>query len=476
MRESRRVERGVFERGRLATRRFGLRFADAGTEAEYHRWRIATAMPFAQMGFLGSAPSWLAFLIAVWLLNPSSLPIAGPAIGGWVLSLLVLSALTLWSPARPWISPLAAFANGLAGLLAVWLLYDVTLAHEPYLARAGVMTGGVLIVMYFGFAIFRIPPLMAMAGVTPYLGFALMYLHADAGKIGHVGAGAMAAVLMTAYAGGVFVCVVIEGVTRRSFVKDQIIGIQQRQLAQTRDTIRRYMPQAVAQLIIQGDAARIEAPERRRVTILFCDIVGFTAIADRVDPEVTTRVLSDYLSAMAELVEAHGGTLNEFAGDGFMALFGAPDEVAEVEQVRRSLNAAHAMQARMRALSEAWRALGFSEPLTVRIGVNTGQVSVGSYGSHGRMTYTAVGLVTNIAARLQEAAEPGEVLISETTYALARDQAECAPRGAIQCKGVHVPVQVYVLQAPSKMPASTEPQDSSVFYEGGAADAQGIPG
>ena len=80
-----------------------------------------------------------------------------------MLLLVGLTALTLWPPAQPWISPLAAFANGLAGLLVVWLLYEVTMPSEAYLMRAGVMTGGVLIVMYFGFAIFRIPPLMAMA-------------------------------------------------------------------------------------------------------------------------------------------------------------------------------------------------------------------------------------------------------------------------------------------------------------------------
>jgi len=289
---------------------------------------------------------------------------------------------------------------------------------------------------------------MAMAGVTPYLGFALLYLHSDAeaGTLGIVAAGALAAILLIAYAGGVFVCVVIEGVTRRSFVKDQIIGIQQRQLALTRDTIRRYVPQAVAQLIIQGDASRVEAPVRRRVTILFCDIVGFTAIADRVEPEVTTQVLSDYLRAMAELVEVHGGTLNEFAGDGFMALFGAPEEVVDSEQVRRSLVAALAMQARMRELSGGWHALGLTEPLTVRIGINTGMVSVGSYGSPGRMTYTAVGLVTNVASRLQEAAEPGEVLISETTHRLTRGRAECMLRGVIDCKGVQAPVQAHLLR------------------------------
>lgn len=440
--------RGVMAQRHLDTHRFGLRFADPATEAAYGRWRMTTAMPFVQMGFLGSAPSWGAFFVAVWLLFPPALPVAGPAIAGWILLLLILSALTLWRPALRWIMPLAAFANCLAGFLVAWLLHDVTTVAMTPSARAGVMTGGVLIVMYFGFAIFRIPPIQAMAGVTPYLGVTLLYLYRDLrdGILGMAEGGAFAAIVLIAYFGGVFVCLVIEFVTRRSFVKDQIIQLQQRELAESRDAIRRYIPKAVAQRIIRGQLASVETPLRRRVTVLFCDIVGFTDIADRVEPEVMTRVLSDYLSAMSDLVDAAGGTLNEFAGDGLMALFGAPDEVAPMEQAQRSLRAALAMQEKMVALSESWRVLGLGRALKVRIGINTGMVSVGSYGSPGRMTYTAVGLVTNIAARLQEAAEPGQILICETTYQLAREEVDCAPRGELDCKGVHYAVPVYAVR------------------------------
>jgi len=433
--------------GRLATRRFGLRFADSTIEAEYRGWRVTTAMPFAQMGFLGSAPSWAAFLVAVWLFVPPSLRTAAPAIIGWVMFLLALSGLTLWRPAQRWIMPLAALANCLAGVLVAWLLHDVTTVSMAHPARAGVMTGGVLIVMYFGFAIFRIPPILAMSGVTPYLGFALLYLVEDirAGLVGPAEGGAFAAVVLIAYFGGVFVCLVIEWVTRRSFVKDQIIQMQQRQLADSRDAIRRYVPPTVAERIIRGESASVEAPLRRRVTILFCDIAGFTDIADRVEPEVITQVLSDYLSAMSQLVDAAGGTLTEFAGDGLMALFGAPDEVMPIEQARRSIRAALAMQAKMRELGESWRVFGLGKALAVRIGINTGMVSVGSYGSQGRMTYTAVGLVTNIAARVEAGAEAGQILISESTYQLVRDEVDCTPRGGLDCKGVHYPVPVYAV-------------------------------
>lgn len=441
------VRGGATANGRLATRQFGIRFADPTTNAEYRRWRASAAMPFAKMGFLGSAPSWAAFLVAAWAFAPESLPTASPAILGWVVFLLVLSGLTLWPPAQRWMNPLAAFANCLAGFLVAWLLHDITTQSMAAPERAGVMIGGVLVVMFYGFAIFRIPPSQAIAGVTPYIGFALSYLYGDfrAGVLEPIVAGAFASIVLIAYSSGVFVCLVNEMVTRRSFVKDRIIQVQQSQLADSRDAIRRYMPPAVARRIIRGESASIEAPLRRRVTILFCDISGFTDIVDRVEPEVITQVLGDYLSAMSNLVDAAGGTLNEFAGDGLMALFGAPDEVAPIEQARRSIHTALAMQEKMVELSESWRILGLGKVLKVRIGINTGMVSVGSYGSQGRMTYTAVGLATNIAARLEGAAEPGQILISETAYQLIRDEVDCTPRGGLDCKGVHFAVPVYVV-------------------------------
>lgn len=426
-------------------RLFCLRFEDPQTERQYGEWRVATATPFAQIGYIGSAPSWVAFLVAVYLLSPASLPVAGPAIAGWVLLLLLITALTVWGPTRRWVMPLAAFANGLAGFMVAWLLYEVVTTSIPIPVRAGVMTGGVLVVMYFGFAIFRIPPWLAMLGVTPYLLFSLSYLYGDyrAGHLDVVVAGMFSAILLIAYSGGVIVSVVIEMVTRRAFIKDQIIQFQQLELSKSRDAIRRYVPPSVAEHIINGNVQSIEVPLRRRVTMLFCDIVGFTDIADRVEPEVMTQVLGDYLSTMSDLVDQHGGTLNEFAGDGLMALFGAPDESPAPKQAQFSIKAALAMQAKMPELNESWRVLGLGTDLRVRIGINTGMVSVGSYGSRGRMTYTAVGIHTNIASRIQAAAEPGSIWISDATYQLVREEFDFKPRGELDCKGVHYSVKVF---------------------------------
>lgn len=425
---------------------FGLRFARHETERQYRGWRIATATPFARVGYVGSIPSWCLLLVAVIVLDADSVGEAVPPIAGWIVLLITLTALTLPAALRLWVMPLAALANCLAGFLIVWLLFDVLVTSEATAWRAGAMTGGMLIVMFFGFAIFRVPPILAMAAVTPYVVFASyrLYDSYDAGRLSAVEAGGLGAIQWIAYLGCLLVCIVIEIVSRRSFCKDQIIGAQQRDLQRSAEAIQRYVPPAVAKHIVAGDTAGIGEPSRRRVTVQFIDLVGFTMLADRVEAEVLTLLVNDYMSAMSEIVDDFGGTVSEFGGDGFMALFGAPDEMDPEEQAVCAVRAAQAMQARLPYLEDAWHKLGATEPLTMRVGINSGVLSVGSFGSHGRMIYTAIGLQANIASRLQAKCEPGGILLSDASWHLVKERIRCEPRGEVDCKGVHYPVRVHV--------------------------------
>lgn len=428
-----------------ATRWFGLRFQSVRTERQYREWRIATAMSFARIGYLGSAPSWFLLLAAFIVLLPETVPTVAPLIIGWILLLSALTAMTFPASLRRTVMPLAAAANCLAGFLIVYLVFDVAESGLAVQSRAGVMTAGLLIVMFFGFAIFRISPGLAMLAITPYALFGSYQLYDahGAGDLTAVEAGSLGAAQWIAFCGCLLVCIVIEVVTRRTFCKDQIIEAQQRELRTSRETIRRYVPPTVVEHIIHGDTAGIDVPSRRRVTVLFGDLVDFTPIAERVEAEVLTTVVNDYLTAMSQIVAGHGGTVNEFAGDGFMALFGAPDELAPEDQALSAVRAAAALQAHIPALNAAWARLGVPTPLAMRIGINTGVLSVGSFGSDGRMTYTAIGLETNIAARIQSNCEPGGILMSETTWQLVNDRITCEPRGEVACKGVRHPVRVH---------------------------------
>lgn len=428
-----------------ARRLFGLRFTDRGTERDYRRWRVATATPFARIGYIGSTPSWIGVLLAVVLLDPDAAREGATWVAGWILLLMVLTALTLPNALQRTVMPLAAVANCMAGFLIVWLLSEVVLQDELSQSRAGVMTAGLIVVMFFGFAVFRIPPGVAMAAVTPYVAFGSYQLldgyRRD--ELNAVETASLGAAQWIAYLGCLLVCLVIEIVDRRTFIKDQIIAAQQDELRASRETIRRYVPRAVSEHIVSGDTVGIDVPTRRRVTVLIADLVGFTPLAEGVDAEVLTRVTNDYMAAMSSLVEEHGGIVSEFAGDGMMALFGAPDEMPVEQQAVSAVRAAQAMQDHLPSLNRSWQQIGVTEPMQMRIGISTGVLSVGSFGSAGRMTYTAIGLHTNIAARLEANCEPGDVLVSDSTWRLLHDRVPCEPRGAVQCKGVRDPVRVF---------------------------------
>lgn len=428
-----------------ALRLFGLRFERRETERAYRQWRVDTATPFARIGYIGSVPSWTLLLISILVVDPDSSREALASVGTWIFLLLLLTVLTFPVRLRRAVMPLAALANCLAGFLIVWLLSEVTLDDELSQSRAGLMTAGLLIVMFFGFAIFRIPPGAAMLAVTPYVAFGtyqLVDLYRN-NEINDVEATALSAAQWIAYMGCLMVCIVIEIVSRRTFCKDQIIETQQQELRQSREAVRRYVPRAVFEHIVSGDLVGVDTPTRRRVTVLFSDLVGSTAMADRVDAEILTQVVNEYFDAMSRLVDEHGGIVSEFAGDGLMALFGAPDEMAAEDQALASVRAGVAMQSHLPSLTEHWHKLGVTDPMEMRIGIDTGVSSVGSFGSEGRMTYTAIGMHANIAARLQSQCEPGQILLSDATWHLVKDQIDCKPRGEVQCRGVHYPVRVY---------------------------------
>lgn len=214
--------------------------------------------------------------------------------------------------------------------------------------------------------------------------------------------------------------------------------------------IRRYAPPAVAAAIETGQSRSIDTPQRRRVTVLFSDIVGFTDTADSMDPESLAQIVHEYLATMADIVERHGGTLNEFAGDGAMALFGAPLECSPEDQVIAAVAAATEIQATLPELNHHWFKLGLDRELRTRVGINTGVLSVGTFGSDGRATYTGIGLQTNIAARIQAECDPGSILISQASWHLIKDTVPCEERGEAEVKGVHFPIKLYapVVSAP----------------------------
>ena len=195
--------------------------------------------------------------------------------------------------------------------------------------------------------------------------------------------------------------------------------------------LARFLPQQVAEGLLGGQLHAEGSFERRRITVLFADMVGFTDLSESLEPEELAEVLNGYLREMTAAVIAHGGSLDNFIGDGVMAVFGAPQELPESEQAWAAVEAAMEMRERCHALAASLRERGIPADPEIRVGLNTAHCTVGVFGSDVMRAYKAVGFGVNVAARLQTAAEPGSILCGFRTYALVKERVTAEERGAL---------------------------------------------
>jgi adenylate cyclase len=202
----------------------------------------------------------------------------------------------------------------------------------------------------------------------------------------------------------------------------------------------RYIARPVLQRLVDTDKTAPASTERRELTIFFSDIRGFTAWTERAEPDEVAARLNEYFAAMTPLVEKHGGTLDKFIGDCVMVFFGAPaaDEKHALHAVQMALD----MQQEMNRLNEAWSKRGY-DPLHIGIGIHTGFVTVGNFGSSDFLDYTVIGRAVNLAARIESQAEGGKVLISSRTHSLVRDEVKIIPHQELTLKGIPEPQVVW---------------------------------
>ena len=229
-----------------------------------------------------------------------------------------------------------------------------------------------------------------------------------------------------------------------------------------------YTPRHLAEKILTSRSA-LEG-ERKLVTVLFCDMANSTALADRLGADAMHALINRFFEVALAEVHRYEGTINQFLGDGFMALFGAP--LTFEDHARRAVLAALDIQRAVRSLRAGGNVAGASD-LTVRVGLNTGPVVVGKIGDNLRMDYTAVGDTTNLAARLEHLARPGDIYLSEQTHELVRSTVECRSLGARSIKGKAEPVMVYEVVAARAVsqPARGEARGIGTTMVGRAADA-----
>jgi len=210
-----------------------------------------------------------------------------------------------------------------------------------------------------------------------------------------------------------------------------------------RRTFGRYLSdEVVASLLSTPEGTRLGG-EKRTVTLLMSDLRGFTAAADRLEPEQVVRLLNNYLGAMAEVITRFQGTIDEFIGDGILALFGAP--LDREDDAERAAACAVAMQLAMAEVNDTNRRGGLPE-VQMGVAVHTGEVIVGNIGSQTRAKYGVVGTNVNLTARIESFTLPGQVLVSQSTVDSAGDTLLLGESRTFQAKGFKDPVAAYELK------------------------------
>jgi class 3 adenylate cyclase/tetratricopeptide (TPR) repeat protein len=210
-----------------------------------------------------------------------------------------------------------------------------------------------------------------------------------------------------------------------------------------------YTPQHLAEKILITRSA-LEG-ERKQVTVLFCDLANSTTIAERIGPEAMHTLLNRFFELALDEVHRYEGTVNQFLGDGFMALFGAP--IAHENHAHRALLAASSIRQR---LAEGELSQSEDVELALRMGLHTGAVIVGAIGDNLRMDYTAVGDTTNVTARLQQSAAAGQIIMSEATHRLVAGYGTMRGLGELALKGKAEPVRVWELLSVRETPTRIE--------------------
>jgi len=216
-------------------------------------------------------------------------------------------------------------------------------------------------------------------------------------------------------------------------------------LAALSSKLAKYLAPQVYDSIFTGQQDVKIVSKRKKLTVCFSDLVGFTEITDKMESEDLTHLLNHYLTEMSKIALQYGATIDKYVGDAIVMFFGDPATLGVKEDALACVQMAIAMQQRVGELTEEWCNSGIETPLRCRIGIHTGYCTVGNFGSEDRMDYTMVGGTVNLASRLEHEAPPGGVLISFETYAHVKDDVHCEERGPVQVKGIAQPVTTYAV-------------------------------
>lgn len=225
----------------------------------------------------------------------------------------------------------------------------------------------------------------------------------------------------------------VSSCTHEQFLENKLLEIQ------------RYLPRELAQKVLSKK--NILERERKQVTIMFCDMSGFTALSSKIGPDLSFYLIEKIFNILVDKVLLYQGVVNEFRGDGILAFFGAPIALEDAPQ--RAIRAALTIHREIARLNQTESVAGQFPPILLRIGLNTGPVVVGNVGNDLRVQYTAIGDTINIASRIETITPPGSTCISAETYRLTEGFFRCESLGFKQFKGKSEPIEVYRVISPN---------------------------
>ncbi|MBT3650812.1 MAG: adenylate/guanylate cyclase domain-containing protein [Rhodobacteraceae bacterium] len=221
--------------------------------------------------------------------------------------------------------------------------------------------------------------------------------------------------------------------------------------------LAKYLSPQIYESIFSGKQNVEVKSYRKKITVFFSDIVNFTAISDKLESEELTALLNFYLNEMSQIALKHGATIDKYIGDAIMIFFGDPESFGIEEDARKCVAMAVEMQQRMAELWGYWsKHFGLKKDLEIRVGINTGYCTVGNFGSEDRLDYTVVGAAVNLASRLESAAMPSGILVSEETYFQVKEYFRFDAPQQLELKGLERGVIAYEVDISDTSRAETK--------------------
>ena len=208
--------------------------------------------------------------------------------------------------------------------------------------------------------------------------------------------------------------------------------------------LAKYLSPQIYKNIFEAETEQTNDYKRKKLTVFFSDIKGFTDLSDSLDPDLLAELINDYLSAMTEIALKYGGTIDKFIGDAVLIFFGDPESDGLKKDASKCLSMAIAMQNKVAELDRNWREdRGITEGLKVRMGISTGYCTVGNFGSVQRVDYTVLGSTVNLASRLESICQPNKILVAPDTKTLLEKEFKFEAQDAVELKGLNMPVTPY---------------------------------